>query len=168
MKRYEYRLKQLGKGIAIGYGIGVAVAVVIECLLKGSVTEGFYVTLLVGSIISIFKTSSSGAQSGLVNAAVNVGRGMVGSIFSSGLGFGVGMLIFGLKFLIYGAIACILFAFAAISFPLTIIYTIIMYMIEKFKGEIDDSIANTLDNIVPIAAFVITVFLICLVIRSGK
>lgn len=172
MKRYEYQMKNLLATLAKGFGIGLVVSFLLALLIEGGfsisvIGYALLIDLIVGSLISMFMTSSSGTQGGLANAAVNAGRGMIGGLFSAGFGGGVGMVFFIIELFFYGIIAGVLFLFAAISFPLTIVYTLVMFLIEKFKGEIDDGVADILDKIVPVVAFVITAIIIILIIKNG-
>lgn len=172
MKRYESQLKALLGALAKGFAIGLVVSIILVMFIEGGFSfsalgKGILLDLFIGSLISMFTTSSSGTQNNLVNASVNIAKGMIGSIFSVGYGWGIGMAFFILKFVFYGIIAFVLFVFAAISFPLTIVYTVIMYLIERLKGSIDDSLADILDKIVPIVAFIVTAFIVYVVIKNG-
>lgn len=161
MGRYESKLKNL-IGITIkGYGIGYIISLILGCFISGGFSWDMFgnalvLDVIIGSSIAIYMATSSGMQNSLATVAINAGKGMLGSAFSAGFGWGFGMVISICKLVIFGMIALALFLFAAISYPLTLIYTAVMYLIERKNGEIDETMAELLDKVVPVIAAIVT------------
>lgn len=165
MGRYASKLKDI-IGITIkGYGVGYIISLILGYFILGGFSwsmfgDALVLDVFVGSGIVLFKSGSSGMQNTLASAAVNAARGMLGSVFSAGFGWGIGMVFFVCKLVFFGVIAVVLILFAMISYPVNVLYTTVMYLIEKYKGDIDDELADTLDKWVPIIGVVIVIIVL--------
>ena len=173
MKRYEEQLNKMLVFLGIGYGVGVIAAFVLSWLSYKEICSDFFMMgivlwILIGSAISMIIISTRGIQNAAVNASVGIIRSMFGGLFTAGIGSGLLLFIFILKIMAYLMITLVLALFMIVSFPLTIIYTVVMYFMEKSGKEISDDTADTLDKIVPVAAFIITAILLYVIFKSGN
>lgn len=165
MNTYSERLRELLKTIGKSYVIGLVVAVVFEVLTMGGLERvridaivGF--TIVFGSLIGIFLVNKSGVRVGILNTAIKAVTSVFGGMVFAGVGSGIGMVFFVFRLMFGLIVGGILLGFAVICFPVTILYTFVMFLIEKFVGEIDPQIGAILDNVVPIGSAVILFWIV--------
>ena len=172
MKRYEMQLDNMLIYLGEGYVIGLVIAFIISWISYKEICVDFFgmgvvLAILIGSAISMILMSAKGIQ----NAALNMSFGFIKNLFSSffSAGFGSGLLLFisFLKFMFCIFVSMIIFLYMMVSFPLTILYTVIMYFVEKAGKDIDESTANKLDKLVPIISFLITALILYILFKGN-
>lgn len=160
MGKYESSLKQLLKIMAIGYGIGFIVSLVVVFLMKDPLLESIAYILFFTTVVGSFATviMSMKASTGLF--ALEMSRkAMISVIGTLATGASWGPIFF-LIFIICVLVMLGIAIFVAVSFPLTFIYTLIMFIIEKCGARIPDLVSDILDKIVPIVSFCIAVVVV--------
>lgn len=172
MKRYEEQLKNMLIYLAEGFGIGLIGGFILSWINYKEICGDFFgmglvLGILIGGAASMILMSAKGVKNAAANSALGIIRNMFGGLFTAGVGSGLLLFIFLLKMMLYIIIALILFLFMMISFPLTIIYTVVMYFVEKRGKDIDADTADKLDKIVPIIAFVITALILYILFKGG-
>lgn len=156
MKRYEAQLKGLRNLLLTSYGIGLGVGIVSALLIGDKNLNNFlfniiFLGFLVGSIVTVIKLNTKSSNI----AEIAIFKLIKGLIIFPHLSFSSGLM--GLQFAkivlsIFTISLVGLFEIAAT--PVTIVYIVIMYFIEK-KKEISESLADTLDKIVPVLGSII-------------
>ena len=79
---------------------------------------------------------------------------LVGGVFG-----GIGIVLFVLACMVLAIPMIVLILYLLISYPLSIIYTVVMYFVEKAKNGIDENVSNWLDKIVPVLSAIIIVII---------
>lgn len=158
MKRYEYQMRELLFAMLKGYGIGIilsalaAASMVSQGLLSNVVTGALGLDLVFGSMATMFFLGSTEVKAGFSGALIGLLKAMFGSLLFSGF-FSLNpmfMLFFLLKFMFCLIAASLILVVSIVLFPITVVYTVVMFLIEKFKGPIDDDLGDILDKLVPI------------------
>ena len=161
MKRYETQLKNLGKLLLVNYGIGFVGAIVLAILIKDKnilniIFELVFFGFLFGSIITVVRMNTKGVETAgiasfkILSSLIKFPSFSFSSIFS---GFQFVKIVVSI-FLLIGIVL-----FEIVATPVTIIYIIVMYFIEK-KKEISESLADTLDKVIPVIGAIITIIMI--------
>ena len=161
MKVYEARLKELLKTIGISYAIGLIVAILLALIAGGATPllgpDTVLITAVVGSAVGIFMVNKSEVRVGILNTCIKMASGLFGTIFSAGFGSVVGLMLFMIKLVCAAVVGMFLLLFAVISFPVTIVYTLVMFLIERYVGEIPGGIGSMLDQAVPLVVVILIV-----------
>lgn len=172
MKRYEAQLDYLKKLLLIDFIAGLVLSIA-ACFLLGafelSIDTLFEIILfgfVFGSLITVIRMNKGGTD----KVGVSIFK-VIGSLvripafsFNSGL---LGLQI--LKFMFSMFLLLVVLTFEVVATPVTIIYIVVMYFIEKNK-EIDDSVADILDKVVPVVGSIIFIALIilCINVANGR
>ena len=170
---YEDRFKALLKTTAIGYGIGLIISLVLTIAVGASGVGDFIagilvITIVFGSIISIFICSRNGSQGYMSSAVGHLWQGIKGLFFGSLLGGNVVLLVFGIVKLFIGiAIMIPVGIFMALSYFFNLIYLGIMALLEK-KNKLEDKadLCEMLDKLTTVLAGIVTV-IFCIMIIKG-
>lgn len=157
--RYCEQLKGILKSLAIGYGIGGVLAFFFSLLIEGGFTSNvFPITIaclfIFGSVIGIIMVMRKGmAFTIVISSCVKVAKMAFTTMVSAAFGFGIlGLVIFIIPMAIFCVLASVMAMYVLVSFPITVLFVVIMAAIEKFITQIPDNVADLLDKIVPVAS----------------
>ncbi len=167
---FAYRMKMMGRFLLIGYGIGLALGFAFCFLIKAKpqafVIEALVFGFIFGTIISAFIMASKGSVNSLASKGLSILKGMFVGLLSSFSPNPVFILILFVKLVFDILLAIGLTLFITVSFPLTVLYTVVMFLIEKFGKEFEDSTIQILDKIVPVVSFIIAAVITIGILKS--
>ncbi len=170
-KRYQRQLVSLMKTIAIGYVFGLVIAFALVMILGGGHMDFQAlggITVIAGGIVSAFMLSKAGINNALVDYLLKVAGNLFKGLLAGGFGFGLVMVLFIFKMIVCGLIAFAILLFIALLLPTTIIYTLIMFILERCGLEISDETGKKLDYIVPLITVVLTIFLLTKMFENDR
>lgn len=147
------------KGYLIGFVIGIIICFLTKIPLSGYAAILVLSGLGIGSLICAFLLASKGATDSLAARGMAFIKSMFRSMFANP-GF-IGLFV--VKMIMDFLIALGIGLFIMISFPLTIVYTFIMFLLEKNGKRFKDSTIKLLDKVVPIVSTVIAIVVVFIV-----
>lgn len=165
MGTYEMELKQMGWKIGISFAIASILGIVFSITSDAFATSFNYgignalaIGIMLGSLIAIFWTSKNNMIPSLANLALGVVKNLfwacVHSSFSNGL--------IGMAFSLIGALICmalgfVVLLFLSISFPLTLVFLIVMTVLERMDRLPSEEITAVLNKSMPVISGVVSV-----------
>lgn len=165
MGTYEMELKQMGKKIGISFAIASILGIVFSITSDAFANSFSYgvgnalaIGIMLGSLIAIFWTAKSNMMPSLANLALGVVKnlfwGCVHSMFTNGL--------IGMAFCLLGAFICLILGFVvmlflSISFPLTLVFLIVMTVLERMERLPSEEITAVLNKSMPVVCGIASV-----------
>lgn len=165
MGTYEFELKQMGKNIGKAFAIAGLVGLVLS-ICMGFFAESFGTgvectiafCIGLGSIFMLFTT----AKAGTMPTLANVGIGFIRHLFLTCLStMGsmsiVGLVIGMLGLIVTAGIGLVMVLFLTISFPLNLVFLIVMTVLERTQRLPSEEITAVLNKAVPVICGVASV-----------
>lgn len=170
--RYQEQMKNLLKSLAIGHGIGLVVSFLLGWLAMGEIEESTFIftvcfDLFVGTAISIlvFMRYKSSVTA-FFNMILSFLKTAFLAVFGTCIGTPIGWVFLALFVVVFAIPVLFVLIYMIISFPLTIIYITIMFIVEKIKKSISDRAANILDKIVPVISGILSILIVVLILKA--
>lgn len=168
MNTYGSKLKLMGKNVGKAFAIALGVGLIIS-ICAGFFGESFGTGventlafgIVLGSLLSLVTTAKAGTASSLASMGMSFVHHLFLTCISTIGTWSIFGLVIGLVgLLVTAGIGLVMMLFLAISFPLNLLYLIVMTVLEQVKRLPSEEVTIILDKAVPavcgIASVVIT------------